>query len=227
MKNVTFALLLLVLIGLSITCSFAQTKKNIPTKKKISTIIPAKKTINLDSIFLLKMNIHQKDSFMVMKYTRVPKSGNFMTKKEIEVIQFINVARMYPLWFIVFAELQKPQTENEISLVNLLKKMKTIPNPLKMDSLNFISAKCHAISSGKIGYVGHDRHENCKSNFYGECCDYGNESALEIVKSLLIDEGVPSLGHRKICLDSSYTKIGVSIQPHIKYRSNAVLDFSY
>jgi hypothetical protein len=40
---------------------------------------------------------------------------------------------------------------------------------------------------------------------------------------LLIDEGVPSLGHR-IILFKPHTQIGVSIQPHKKYRWNAVLD---
>jgi hypothetical protein len=47
---------------------------------------------------------------------------------------------------------------------------------------------------------------------------------LEIVLQLLIDEDVPSLGHRRILLEK-YQTIGVSIQPHSHYGFNAVLDF--
>lgn len=182
------------------------------------------KNINQDSISQINFTSHQKDSFMVMKYAK-PKPCKFMTKKEMLVIQYLNVARMYPLWFIDFANLRQPKTANEISLVYELKTMKTIPEPLQADSLQFVSAKCHAISSGLQGYVGHERIGKCTSNFWGECCDYGNDDALEIVKALLIDEDVPSLGHRKICFDESYKKIGVSIQFHKTYRVNAVLDF--
>lgn len=60
----------------------------------------------------------------------------------------------------------------------------------------------------------------------GECIHYGQSNALEIVTSLLIDQTVKSLGHRKICL-GYFTEMGVSIQPHNGYGKNAVLDFRY
>jgi hypothetical protein len=177
-----------------------------------------------ESVLLASYSQGQKDSYMVMKNAKVIPC-KFMTKKEMEVIQYLNVARMYPLWFIKFANLKHPKTANEISLVNLLKTMKGISTTLQVDSLLFESAKCHAVSSGLQGYVGHERIGKCKSYFWGECCDYGNEDALEIIKALLIDEGVPNLGHRIICLNANYQKVGVSIQPHTSYRVNAVLDF--
>jgi hypothetical protein len=177
-----------------------------------------------ESVLLASYSQGQKDSYMVMKNAKVIPC-KFMTKKEMEVIQYLNVARMYPLWFIKFANLKHPKTANEISLVNLLKTMKGISTTLQVDSLLFESAKCHAVSSGLQGYVGHERIGKCKSYFWGECCDYGNEDALEIIKALLIDEGVPNLGHRIICLNANYQKVGVSIQPHTLYRVNAVLDF--
>jgi len=179
-----------------------------------------------ESVLLASYSQGQKDSYMVMKNAKVIPC-KFMTKKEMEVIQYLNVARMYPLWFIKFANLVSPKTPNEISLVYKLKTMKTIPEPLLTDSIQWSNAKCHAISSGIEGYAGHDRRGNCTKSFFGECCDYGNEDALEIIKALLIDEGVPSLGHRNICLDQSYKKIGVSIQPHKEYGVNAVMDFTY
>jgi hypothetical protein len=177
-----------------------------------------------ESVLLASYSQGQKDSYMVMKNAKVIPC-KFMTKKEMEVIQYLNVARMYPLWFIKFANLKHPKTANEISLVNLLKTMKGISTTLQVDSLLFESAKCHAVSSGLQGYAGHERIGKCKSYFWGECCDYGNEDALEIIKALLIDEGVPNLGHRIICLNANYQIVGVSIQPHTLYRVNAVLDF--
>ena len=58
----------------------------------------------------------------------------------------------------------------------------------------------------------------------GECIHYGGDDALGIVTSLLIDQSVKSLGHRKICL-GYFTEAGISIQPHSSYGKNAVLDF--
>ena len=46
----------------------------------------------------------------------------------------------------------------------------------------------------------------------------------DIVMQLLIDHDVPSLGHRINCLNKEYTKIGVSVQPHIKWDICAVID---
>ena len=87
----------------------------------------------------------------------------------------------------------------------------------------FESAQCHAIESGERGFVGHERFK-CAEYFMGECIHYGQSDALEIVTSLLIDQSVKSLGHRKICL-GYFTEMGVSIQPHTGYGKNAVLDF--
>lgn len=63
-----------------------------------------------------------------------------------------------------------------------------------------------------------------------ECCDYGGcYGGLEIIMSLLIDAGEnnAALGHRRICLDSSYHYLGVAIRNHKEYGKNAVLDFSW
>jgi uncharacterized protein YkwD len=103
------------------------------------------------------------------------------------------------------------------------------PAPLLLpDSVLWVSASCHAKSSGLAGYVGHQRQTpDCQSkkHFLGECCDYGNSQPLDIVMSLLIDEGVESLGHRKILMENRYTKAAVAIMAHKKYRTNTVIDF--
>lgn len=158
----------------------------------------------------------------------------YMTPDEKNTIYILNLARQYPQLFLETVVLQYPTYSGEErlrksdfykSLVTFLRQRKPLPI-LSPDSALFQSAFCHAQSSGRSGYVGHNRQtRSCKSveKFRGECCDYGSPDPLTIVMHLLIDEGVESLGHRLI-LFNPYSKIGVSIQPHKNYRWNAVLD---
>lgn len=169
----------------------------------------------------------QKDSMDVMKYTSVTQPCSYMNSVEKDIVWYLNVARMYPQWYLYFF-LKNPRTENEKSLYATMKAMKPVSKTLQPQKDLFESAKCHAITSGKNGYLGHDRQSgSCKANFSGECCQYGYNEGAKIVLDLLIDEGVPSLGHRNIILDTSYTRIGVSIQEHSTYRFNTVLDFGH
>lgn len=160
---------------------------------------------------------------------------NYLADKEKEVIWILNMMRKNPSLFGSTVVKKYPEQSGRTSLKNvreyksLLKALEK-QQPLSIlapDSLSWVSAQCHATESGKKGYLGHDRQsKNCKAvtHFMGECCQYGEETPLDIVMSLLIDEGVPSLGHRVIFL-SPYDKIGVSIQPHKSYRINTVIDF--
>lgn len=160
---------------------------------------------------------------------------SYMVDSEKEMIWILNMMRKNPSLFASTVVKKYPDQSGRTRLKNvreyksLLKALEK-QQPLSIlipDSLSFVSARCHAVESGKKGYVGHERQsKDCKSvtHFMGECCQYGEENPLDIVMSLLIDEGVPSLGHRKIFL-GSYDKIGVSVQPHKQYRVNTVLDF--
>jgi hypothetical protein len=162
----------------------------------------------------------------------------YLSATEKEIIYVLNLVRLYPRQFNRTVVAKWPNhtdasylsTNNYYtSLVTLLDKMQPV-GILTADSLSWISAKCHAITSGQKGYVGHDRQtETCgqQSKYWGECCHYGHNTALEIVMDLLIDKDVPSLGHRSICLSNSYKAVGVSIKPHSVYRFNTVLDFTY
>jgi len=163
------------------------------------------------------------------------KDLNYLSQTEKDIIWILNLVRLNPTLFLnsvllnplssVYKE-KKSRSYYYNSLVEDLKILKPNQSPLFPDSNLFLSAKCHAFESGKTGYVGHDRKKNsCKKDFYGECCYYGLEDAFVVVISLLIDENVHSLGHRKIMLSNEYTLIGVSLQPHINYGTNTVLDF--
>ncbi|MFC3559641.1 CAP domain-containing protein [Pedobacter jamesrossensis] len=60
-----------------------------------------------------------------------------------------------------------------------------------------------------------------------ENIDFGYSNSLDIVCHLLLDCGVPSLGHRFNLLDQKYklNTVGVSIQPHPSYTWCAVIDY--
>lgn len=160
-------------------------------------------------------------------------NANYMTAEERKTIYVLNLARINPQLFATTVLKSYPDktdwnvnrnTTYYKSLANTMSNAQPM-SLLYPDSLAYVSAYCHAVSTGKNGSVTHDRTEQCKKvqQFNGECCQYGNDEALEILMSLLIDEGIPNLGHRKILL-GSYQAIGVSIQPHIQYKYTAVLD---
>lgn len=160
---------------------------------------------------------------------------DYLTKKEKEIIYILNLVRSYPELFSTTVLKKYPEMTGKRYLLNdqyyfhsLVKTLESLEQQalLFADNKCYNSAACHAERSGKLGYVGHERKSaSCKAvkNYGGECCEYGNTSPLEIVMALLIDRGVPNLGHRKILL-GDYDKVGVSIKPHKTYRYNTVID---
>ncbi len=150
---------------------------------------------------------------------------NYLREKEKQVYYYLNLARMNPALFAdtYLGDLNNSSNSYEKGLIRELKKMKPV-GPLYPKRDLFEWAKCHAIESGESGYVGHGR-ARCEAGFLAECISYGVEDPLGIVVQLLVDKGVPSLGHRRTCLDTYYNALGVSIQPHKGYRVNTVLDF--
>lgn len=158
----------------------------------------------------------------------------YLSQTEKEVIYILNLARINPPLFARTVVARYPDLGGSSYLRNsdyyksLLDTMARVkPLPLLMpDKTLFESARCHAVEAGRTGYVGHDRTTaDCEKleRFSGECCQYGYSRPLQIVMSLLIDENVPSLGHRKLLL-SRFGKAGVSVQPHSDYGTNTVID---
>jgi uncharacterized protein YkwD len=160
------------------------------------------------------------------------KSVKYLKEEEKNVIWVLNMIRLDPQLFLNSILMkanffgQNKSSSYFTSLIADVKKLKPDESPLVYDSSAFVSARCHAIQAGKRGYVGHERTKSdCVEDFYAECCEYGNVSALNILINLLIDDGVESLGHRITCLSPNFDKLGVSIQPHKTYGTNTVMDF--
>jgi hypothetical protein len=157
---------------------------------------------------------------------------SYLNQIEKEAILVLNLARMYPRRFIelelkTFNGTPKygdyiKDSKYKKSLISKMQKMEPM-KPLTPDSIMYENAKCFAIESGKRGSKGHSR-KKCEKMNFGECCSYGMETGKEIILQLLIDHNVPSLGHRKLCLDESLTKIGVGESTHKKWDTCSVIE---
>ena len=60
----------------------------------------------------------------------------------------------------------------------------------------------------------------------GENIQYGGRNAREVVAQLLIDDGVPSRGHRKNILEPAFRVVGIGCGKHARFRSVCVIDFA-
>lgn len=151
-----------------------------------------------------------------------------LSEDEQNAIMYINLARMYPKDFvrIELDDISGLQVKNPSYLKSLKKELNAMEamEPLNFDSTVYEYAKCFAKESGSKGTVGHTR-KKCPKDLYSECCSYGVKAGWDIALQWLIDDGVPSLGHRKNCLEKGIFKIGLSIQYHKKYGVCAVADF--
>ena len=150
-----------------------------------------------------------------------------LSEDEKSAIMYINLARLFPKDFIQIeladdAELTTAYPVYTASLISDLTKSEP-SEALKFDLTLYDAARCFAKESGDRGTVGHI-HKNCKKIYNAECCSYGETAGWDIALQWLIDNNVPGLGHRINCLNRIYTKIGLSIHPHKKYRICAVAD---
>ncbi len=100
-----------------------------------------------------------------------------------------------------------------------------------------LAARDHVADTGPKGIVGHDGSDHSTPvsrvsryepaiTYIGENIDYGDSTAREITLSLLIDDGVPSRGHRENILRQEYNAIGVAVGYHSKYTQMCVEDFA-
>ncbi len=162
---------------------------------------------------------------------------DYLTEEEKKVILFMNMARHDgPLFAQTFLTtyIKENHLRNSSYIRSLNQDLEGVAGlvPLQPERDLTASALEHALKSGKEGRTGHQgfnkRFEPLLGNPYmhvGENCSYGYETAIDIVISLLIDEGVKNQGHRNNILSVDFNSIGVAIEPHLTYRTNCVMDF--
>lgn len=182
--------------------------------------------------------------------------ANYLTDEEKDVIFFMNLSRLdgekffktylqdyvnkynaYVKQFSNYNELKIISSNNYYtSLWVSLKETKNLPMLFPDEKLSNVS-RSHALDLKRNNL---DTHESSNGDSFSkrlwkhfpnkaisENIDFGNNIGLSIVCHLLLDYGVPSLGHRYTILDKKYNlnTVGVSIQPHPTYKYCAVIDF--
>jgi hypothetical protein len=159
----------------------------------------------------------------------------YLTKEEMNIYLYTNLARMYPKAFYEFYKAyvtedgEASKLRSNYYFTSLTKELKTMDRvgPLLPDRKMFDLAECWAVESGEKGLIGHDR-VDCPNGYSGENCGYGYDSTgLYFVMLLLIDEGVKGVGHRKNILFPDFKGLGAAIRDHKGYRYDAVQNFAY
>lgn len=167
-------------------------------------------------------------------------NADYLTRQEKNVLYIINLCRINPKLFeatYLKRYLKENPDEKGSYASSLKRKLKSMDAlfPFQPDSLISLAAQIHAKDYGEKGKEGHGglygspegrmKHFGCIGDITAECCDYGMETATEIILHLLVDNGVAGVGHRKILLDPELRRTGISIQPHKQYDVNCVMDF--
>jgi hypothetical protein len=165
---------------------------------------------------------------------------SYLTPDEKELILLMNMVRHDGSTF--WEKLAAPYIQqNEIPATrytrSLEKDLRATPRLVKLapHKTLFDAAKKHAVASGKAGDLGHDSTAGTfeerltplrsEFNYLLENCDYGSSKAMDILMNLMIDEGIPDVGHRKNILSDKVDAVGVSIAPHKTYRFTSVQVF--
>lgn len=160
------------------------------------------------------------------------------SENERNTLLHVNLARMYPVkyWNLEISAWEMPERfarkEDSRELASLkatLLSMEPAP-PLAPSSGLRTAANCLAVSQSQSESIGHDRPAHCppygRGSASAENCSYGMEKGPDVIAQLLIDAGVPSLGHRENCLEPAYQFLGVAQRSHPKYVFVTVMDFS-
>ena len=121
-------------------------------------------------------------------------------------------------------------------LYNQLLRMDNMGMYLPSEGLSRAAAD-HALDQSRTGDLGHSGSDGSQPferiNRYGEWqvsagenISYGNDDGLGIILQLLIDDGVPSRGHRKNILNPDFNLTGVGIDKHPQYGDVCVIDYA-
>ena len=120
--------------------------------------------------------------------------------------------------------------------VEFLMRQPPLP-PLRWDDRLGTSARGHADAQGGTGEVGHvgPRGDTFpqrlqRVGFYAgltaEGISYGQMSAEDVVRQLVVDSGVRNRGHRRDIFGGSYQAAGVGCAEHARYGAMCVIQYA-
>jgi uncharacterized protein YkwD len=201
------------------------------------------KNISFLLLLLISHSLHSQNPVWdswdpdVIRSLHTGKGIAYLTEEEQKVVLFMNMARFDgPLFASTFldAYVEENSVENTSYLRSLYKDLKKKSElvPFQVEGDLTSVAQGHADLSGRTGHVGHKNFDKrfapLRGNPYtawAENCSYGYKDAVDIVISLLIDEGIKGVGHRLNILNEEFNSVGLAIYPHKTYKTNCVIDF--
>ncbi len=178
-------------------------------------------------------------------------SATAQTDLEKAIIDEINRARQYPQKYAeeVLVPMQKTyrgktfedskgnQVACEEGTLALEEAIGYMVNAVPAKPLSYgkaLQKAADALSAyqSKTGDMGHYRPDDINldkmsgSACNGECCHYGSDVALDIVAQLIIDDGVPSRGHRFNIMFGEFSTAAASVNTHPMLGTCVVIDFA-
>jgi uncharacterized protein YkwD len=129
--------------------------------------------------------------------------------------------------------------EGKTAVKELIEELKVTASMGPVESNNLLenAARDHVMDMSLTGLLGHDGTDKSTTKdrierhcqwvgTIGENIDYGNTDPRHIIMHLLVDDGVPSRGHRKNILNPTFKLAGASLANHPKYKYSCVTCFA-
>jgi len=208
------------------------------TKRILSIVVIAQLVLAFN---LLHAQEYQGYSSAEIARLNTAKSADYLTDDEKEVVLVLNMIRSNgaKFWdkmaepYIAKHDEIKPSRYTS-SLERDLRNAPNLPILSPNKTLHKVANK-HAVASGREGLLGHKSpagtfEQRLKPltrdfNYLLENCDYGSSKAMDIIMNLMIDEGIPDVGHRKNILHEQIDAAGIAIAPHKTYSHTCVQVF--
>ncbi|MBC7521734.1 MAG: CAP domain-containing protein [Sandarakinorhabdus sp.] len=118
--------------------------------------------------------------------------------------------------------------------IRALERQPALP-PLEFGEVLAEAAQGHADEQGPRGLVGHQSPSGASPSarvqargggpYVAETISYGSATPQAVVRQLIVDDGVPDRGHRKIVFSPDMRFAGAGCGPHAAYGHSCVIDY--